>query len=511
MAKTVAYGGMAATITATSVRYYALLSGAQTRSSTESAIAIPAGTPGTYSNLYARISTNTLTAASTFVFRKGGVTGTQAFSVGSGATGEFEDTTGSDAVVQGDLVCGLMTAGATGTSFVVAIVGAAFTATTNTAQRHGQMSSGAITLASTTLYPKYTTNLAAVPVSVLTALEQFKTKTAGTLKNSSVNVTANARVNSTTFGSLINGVAGNLAISVATLATGSFTDVTHTDAVVSGDLLGRYLTLGTGVDSITPTLMCNDFVTTDGSFQHYATLDGQTTAQSATVYEAIDGLKMVTATESTAQSKAGVAGTLSLYEVYISANTITAASTMTSRKNTAAGNGSISITGSTTGWFEDVTHSDTIVSTDEINWKIVGGAGGTSMAIFYTAAKLANAAATIITTQPSNVASGAANSPSPVAKATTDGTTIDSGFVGNCVVSIASGSGVLSGTLTVACIAGVATFANIIITGSGAHTLTFTMPGYATVTSSSFTVSAGGGAPKFLSEALGFSALGGLH
>jgi hypothetical protein len=104
-------------------------------------------------------------------------------------------------------------------------------------------------------------------------------------------------------------------------------------------------------------------------------------------------------------------------------------------------------------------------------------------------ASLGGSAATIITTQPSNVASGAANSPSPVAKATTDGTTIDSGFVGNCVVSIASGTGALSGTLTVACIAGVATFTNVIITGSGAHTLTFTMSGYTPVTSNSFTVS----------------------
>ncbi len=94
----------------------------------------------------------------------------------------------------------------------------------------------------------------------------------------------------------------------------------------------------------------------------------------------------------------------------------------------------------------------------------------------------------LITTQPSNVVSGVANSPAIVWKATTDGTTIDTTFTGNVTVSVNTGSGSISGTTVVAAVAGVATFSNVIITGSGAHTLHFVASGYANVNSNSFTV-----------------------
>lgn len=59
--------------------------------------------------------------------------------------------------------------------------------------------------------------------------------------------------------------------------------------------------------------------------------------------------------------------------------------------------------------------------------------------------------------------------------------------------SIASGSGILSGTTTVIASNGVATFTNLRITGSGVHTLSFSSPGLAGATSGTFTVAAGGG------------------
>jgi hypothetical protein len=58
------------------------------------------------------------------------------------------------------------------------------------------------------------------------------------------------------------------------------------------------------------------------------------------------------------------------------------------------------------------------------------------------------------------------------------------------VASIASGTGTLSGTTTIAAVNGVATFTNLKITGSGSHTITFTpADSLSTVTSSGFTVS----------------------
>lgn len=90
----------------------------------------------------------------------------------------------------------------------------------------------------------------------------------------------------------------------------------------------------------------------------------------------------------------------------------------------------------------------------------------------------------LITQQPTTVASGVAFSPAIGVAATTDGSTIDTAFQGNCVVSIASGtSGSLSAT-TFACVNGVPNLAALTVTGDGAYTLTFTMSGYTAATSS---------------------------
>jgi hypothetical protein len=58
-------------------------------------------------------------------------------------------------------------------------------------------------------------------------------------------------------------------------------------------------------------------------------------------------------------------------------------------------------------------------------------------------------------------------------------------------VAIQSGTGTLSGTTSVAAVNGVATFTNLVITGTGAHTLRFTSTGLTLADSASFTVLAG--------------------
>jgi hypothetical protein len=66
--------------------------------------------------------------------------------------------------------------------------------------------------------------------------------------------------------------------------------------------------------------------------------------------------------------------------------------------------------------------------------------------------------------------SGVALSPFTVTARQFDATTATD-YTGTITVSLSSGSGVLSGTLAVAAVAGVATFGNVIITGTGDHTL----------------------------------------
>jgi len=96
----------------------------------------------------------------------------------------------------------------------------------------------------------------------------------------------------------------------------------------------------------------------------------------------------------------------------------------------------------------------------------------------------------LMTTQPAGAVSGAAFITQPVVRITdADGNT-NTSFTGNVTASIATGTGTLGGTTTVAAVSGVATFTNLGILGLGNFTLTFTPASLTPVTSNSFALGA---------------------
>jgi len=98
----------------------------------------------------------------------------------------------------------------------------------------------------------------------------------------------------------------------------------------------------------------------------------------------------------------------------------------------------------------------------------------------------------MITTEPSGAAAGTAFTTQPVIRITDlSGNTVTTSTV-NVVASIASGTGTLSGTTTVAAVNGVATFTNLVLSGaSGNFTLAFTPTSLTAATSNSFALSFG--------------------
>ena len=100
------------------------------------------------------------------------------------------------------------------------------------------------------------------------------------------------------------------------------------------------------------------------------------------------------------------------------------------------------------------------------------------------------ATAAAITRSPSaSATSGSALTIQPVIRVVdTNGNTV-TGFTSNVVASIASGSGTLTGTTTVAAISGVATFTNLVISGTaGEFTLRFTPTSLTYIDASSITL-----------------------
>ncbi|MGD0387444.1 MAG: hypothetical protein ABSC42_00700 [Tepidisphaeraceae bacterium] len=91
--------------------------------------------------------------------------------------------------------------------------------------------------------------------------------------------------------------------------------------------------------------------------------------------------------------------------------------------------------------------------------------------------------------QPSNVTAGVAESPSIVVDVEDQFGNIVTSDSSNVALSVASGPGSLSGTVTVAASSGIATFSNVILDTAGNYTLTASDGALTTATSSSFTVS----------------------
>ena len=98
----------------------------------------------------------------------------------------------------------------------------------------------------------------------------------------------------------------------------------------------------------------------------------------------------------------------------------------------------------------------------------------------------------MITTEPSGAVNGVALTTQPLIRVTdASGNTVTTSKV-SVVASIASGSGTLNGTKTVAAVGGVATFTDLVLSGTpGNFTLRFTPTSLTAATSSSFPLSVG--------------------
>jgi hypothetical protein len=103
------------------------------------------------------------------------------------------------------------------------------------------------------------------------------------------------------------------------------------------------------------------------------------------------------------------------------------------------------------------------------------------------------ASALAVAVQPTNVVAGAAITPAITVRAVDSSGNTNTSFVGGVTVSIATGpvGAVLSGTVTVNAVAGVATFSTLTLDLAGTYTLQLAAGGLTSTTSNSFVVSAG--------------------
>src|ERR1700690_92046 len=329
-------------------------------------------TSGSINKLGIYISANTITNASTLTTRKNSAAGNQSVTIAESTTGYFEDTTNADSIASSDTLAYRLVAGNAGTSLVLYSISTNFLANTDTAQRY---ICGGIQSFTGTSVSAYCPVAGTIYTTATEANTQVKAKASYTGKNFFVHVNANARSSATTVFFRKNTGNGNMNVSVTAATTGVFEDTSNTDSLVSGDVINYGINLGTGTGSFSIANAAFDGVSTANQFQLVAASLPNSLGSNATFYMTPSGEASTTTTEANVSTKTNLTATISNLAIFVVTNSVVTASTLKFRKNGADGNQVVSITGLTTGYFEDTINTDTIVPTDLINYSVTTASG----------------------------------------------------------------------------------------------------------------------------------------
>lgn len=339
---------------------------------------IPFKKGGVVSNLWVRVVSNGVSATSTISSRVNGSAGNQSVPVTSGSTGDFTDSSNTDTLADGDTFSSQTTVGAGGTTFNPSLYSYKFAASADTVallSNTANISGGA---ASTTYYFSLTGGFSSLITTE--ANVQTKMKHAGTLSHWYFWVQTNGRTTDTIYRSRINGSNGNLLVTVTGSSTGGFSDTSNSDTYAVDDLVCISGTTGTGSGNVIAGQQIHN-TTTDRTMTLAAGVSSLVINASVTAYFSSTGHLANVATEINTRGEIAFDATASKLEIYISANTVSATSNLRLRKNGANGNQNVSITASTSGWFDDPSNSDSLTAGDEFNYQLITGGSGTSLTV----------------------------------------------------------------------------------------------------------------------------------
>ena len=326
----------------------------------------------TWRNLYVRVVTNATTAASTVISRRNGANGNQSVTVGSGATGEFEDTVNTDSLTDGNQANYQFVAGTGGNVSWSVFSSILEQTTTMTSVVRGE---------GPEFLERGTTNYSVVAgntdTSTTESERQYTIRTAGTSSRLQFRLSLNATANGGTVTFRLNGAAGNQSVSFAGGATGDFEDSVNTDTLAAGDEIDYELDINGGgmPDNVNFTHVQTRLEVSESEGNSYLAIAGGTFLQP-------DGnIRFVTSsgdiddtpTESRTQTKVrgitgGVLNAINFF-VRVFANSLDGNMVYRHRINAGDGNLIVTVGSGATGAFEDQTNTDTLIDDDEINYE----------------------------------------------------------------------------------------------------------------------------------------------
>ncbi len=206
----------------------------------------------------------------------------------------------------------------------------------------------------------------------------------GTWSNLWVRVITNDRTSSATLQSRKNLADGNQIITIGAAATGEFVDTTHSDTVATGDEINWKWVFATGGSTMVYRGVSSLYTPASDVLMAWYATDGQNTSlNGVTRFYTLTGFMAAddtpNQTEANVQYSARSAGTWKGLFVNVTANAKGGNSFVKSRVNGADGTQTITIGSGVTGLLQDTTHSDSIVSGDEINTAMAYFADGNAI------------------------------------------------------------------------------------------------------------------------------------
>lgn len=193
-------------------------------------------------------------------------------------------------------------------------------------------------------------------------------RSAGSISNCFVNVSANTRTTATTAGIRKTGAAGNNSVSITATTTGTFEDTTHTDSVGTSDNLSLYFTTGSDTSTSASIRWGGALFTSSGTNSDLVAFVSNSRARGTTsntyVHITGDFGTITTTTEAIVQDVIPFACRLSNLRIKVSLQNAT--TTWALRVNGASGNQSVSTPSSGSGVYEDTTNHDDLTANAKI-------------------------------------------------------------------------------------------------------------------------------------------------
>lgn len=314
-------------------------------------------TAGTMTQLFARLNANSSANPSTITVSINEVGGNNTVSIGAGATGVFEDLSGSDSIAENDLLAYEAVTGAGGTLSIV-VLAVTYDVVGQTMMKWNAGWNMSLGANNTTRFIHPCGEGASSVTAEASA--RLNIETPGIVKDFYVYVSSNARTSDCTMNARLNGgTDSTFDISIGAGATGSFEDLTGEISLAEDDLFGYVFATGAGLgESIIPEVISCEFIATAANKTCMATTktSGYSPNAGVTNYISVGGALRASTVNTQRRLTPRLDWTARKLQGNVTANTIDAGnSTVTLTKASGDTALQLSIAFGATGIFEDLT------------------------------------------------------------------------------------------------------------------------------------------------------------